>query len=88
MLDLNVVGQNIVCARPSAGYPMANKPVMPKGTARLENLRMIFRMPRPRFKAGNDYTNLTHIWLYYYNVSKKSADREKGAPCGSSLAAG
>jgi hypothetical protein len=50
------VGQNIVCARTSAGYPIANKPVMPKKTARLENLRIARRMLRPDFKAGNVYT--------------------------------
>jgi hypothetical protein len=49
------VGQNIVCARTSAGYPIANKPVMPKDTAKLENLGIPRRMPRPRFKVGNVY---------------------------------
>jgi len=54
-----VVGQNIACARTSAGYPIANKPVMPKDAARLENLKIARRMTRPAFKAGNDYTIFT-----------------------------
>ena len=65
-------GQNIVCARTSAGYPIANKPVMPKDTAKLENLGIPRRMPRPRFKAGDAYMILNNIWLHSCNGSKKS----------------
>src|SRR5262245_47909006 len=77
MPELNVAGQNIVCARPSAGYPIANKPVMPKDTARLENLRMIFRMPRPRLKAGNDYIILATFGCIITTVRKNQVTLKK-----------
>jgi hypothetical protein len=75
-------GQNIVCvcARTWAGYPIANKPVMPKDTARLESLGTVRRMACLRF-AGNDYNIFGNVWLYGYNTSKKSTDTEKRAPC-------
>src|SRR6516165_7872027 len=59
-----VAGQNIVCARTSAGYPIANKPVMPKDTARLENLRIARRMPRPVLKQAMITLSLHNIWLH------------------------
>jgi len=50
-VEPKVAGQNIVCvcARTSAEYPIANKPVMPEDTARMENLGMARRMSRPCF---------------------------------------
>jgi hypothetical protein len=52
----------------------------------MENLGMACRMLRPALFAGNDYIISNNVWLYYCNGSKKSADAEKGAPCGSTLA--
>src|SRR5262249_33398485 len=64
-----VAGQNIVCvcARTSAGYPIANKPVMPKDTARLENLGMACCMPAPLLKRAMIIRFLHNIWLHNCN---------------------
>src|SRR6516225_7732777 len=88
-----VAGQNIVCARTSAGYPIANKPVMPKDTARLENLRIARRMPAPLLNQAMFTLSLHNIWLQNCNGSKKSAATglpptrlDRAPPCGLSSA--
>jgi hypothetical protein len=67
-----VVGQNIVCARTSAGYPIANKPMMPEDTARMENLGTVRRMAcLPALRQATLYLIFSNVWLYSYNTSRK-----------------